>query len=85
MARPPHVLFVEHREKEVELLALELRRGGYGLVQERVDPPEGFADALEPGVGHRPKGRLARLLPAIDRVLRDAALRAEGQGVCSAQ
>ena len=45
MASPLRVLFVEDREKDVELLVLELRRGGYDLVQERVDTPEAFAGA----------------------------------------
>ena len=47
MAKPLRVLFVEDREKDVELLVLELRRGGYDLVQERVDTPEAFGAALE--------------------------------------
>ena len=47
MARPLRVLFVEDREKDVELLVLELRRGGYDLAQERVDTPEAFGAALE--------------------------------------
>jgi len=47
LARPLRVLFVEDREKDVELLVLELRRGGYDLAQERVDTPEAFGAALE--------------------------------------
>jgi two-component system cell cycle sensor histidine kinase/response regulator CckA len=129
LARPLRVLFVEDREKDVELLVLELRRGGYDPVQERVDTPEAFASALDRQgwdvilcdysmprfsakaalalfkekkvdlpfivvsgtVGEETavealsagahdfmtKGKLSRLLPAIDRELREAASRAE--------
>jgi signal transduction histidine kinase len=130
MASPPlRILFVEDREKDVELLVLELRRGGYDLVHERVDTPEAFGAALDrqgwdiilcdylmprfsaPAalalvkekkvdlpfivvsgtVGEETavealragahdfmaKDTLARLLPAIDRELREAASRAE--------
>jgi len=129
LASPLRVLFVEDREKDVELLVLELRRGGYDLVQERVDTPEAFGAALErqgwdvilcdyrmprfsaPAalalvkekkvdlpfivvsgtIGEETavealragahdfmtKDKLARLLPAIDREVREAALRAE--------
>jgi two-component system cell cycle sensor histidine kinase/response regulator CckA len=47
MARPLRVLFVEDREKDVELLVLELRRGGYDPVYERVDTREALASALD--------------------------------------
>lgn len=129
MARPLRVLFVEDQEKDVELLVLELRRGGYDPVRERVDTPEALASALDrqrwdlilcdyrmprfsaPAalalvketrvdlpfivvsgtVGEATavealqagahdfvtKNNLSRLLPAIDRELREAASRAE--------
>jgi len=129
MAKPLRVLFVEDREKDVELLMLELQRGGYDLVQERVDTPEAFASALDRqgwdiilcdyrmprfsavaalalfkekkvdlpfivvsgtvgeetavealrGGAHdfMTKDKLSRLLPAIDRELREAGGRAE--------
>jgi PAS domain S-box-containing protein len=129
MARPLRVLFVEDREKDVELLVLELRRGGYDLVQERVDTPEAFdaaldrqgwdiilcdyrmprfsataalalvkeknvdlpfivvsgtvseeiaVEALRTGAhDFMTKGKLSRLLPAIDRELREARSRTE--------
>jgi len=129
VAKPLRVLFIEDQEKDVELLVLELRRGGYDLVQERVDTPEAFGAALDrqewdlilcdyrmprfsaPAalvlvkekkvdlpfivvsgtVGEETavealhagahdfmgKDKLARLLPAIDRELREAASRAE--------
>ncbi len=129
MSLPLRVLFVEDRESDVELLTLELRRGGYDPVHERVDTPEAFGAALDrhcwdiilcdyrmphfsaPAalalfkekkvdlpfvvisgtVGEETavealragahdfmtKDKLARLLPAIDRELREAASRAE--------
>ncbi len=129
MGRPLRVLFVEDQETDVELLVLELRRGGYDVTRERVDTPEGFAAALErqewdivlcdyrmphfsaPAalamvkekdvnlpfivvsgtIGEEAivetlragahdfmtKNRLSRLLPAIERELREAAMRAE--------
>ena len=49
MARPLRVLFVEDKEKDVELLARELKRGGYDVVHERVDTPEAFGAALDRG------------------------------------
>jgi signal transduction histidine kinase len=128
MAKPLRVLFVEDQEKDADLLALELRRGGYDLVHERVDTPGSFASALQrqewdivlcdwrmpafsaPAalamvkekranlpfivvsgtIGEETavealrsgahdfmtKDRLSRLLPAIDRELREAASRA---------
>jgi two-component system cell cycle sensor histidine kinase/response regulator CckA len=129
MSVPLRVLFVEDQPNDVELLLLELRRGKYEVVHERVDTPEGFAAALDgrewdlvlcdwrmprfsaPAAlamvkekrPHLPfivisgtigdetavealragahdfltKARLSRLLPAIDRELREAATRAE--------
>jgi len=129
MGRSLRVLFVEDQEKDVELLARELRRGGYDLVPDRVDTPEGFTAALDRQewdlilcdyrmprfstvtalamtkerkvdipfivvsgtIGEETavealragahdfmsKDHLTRLLPAIDRELREAASRAE--------
>ena len=129
MAKPLRVLFVEDREQDVDLLVLELRRGGYDPARERVDTPEAFGAALgrqawdiilcdyrmprfsalealelfrERGVDvpfivvsgtvgeetavealragahdFMAKGKLARLIPAIERELREAASRAE--------
>ena len=130
MARAPlRVLFVEDREQDLELLVLELRRGGFDVAHERVETPEAFVAALD-GQGwdlilcdytlphfsapaalalvkekqvdlpfivlsgavseeaavevlragahdFMVKGKLSRLLPAIDRELRDAESRAE--------
>jgi signal transduction histidine kinase len=126
-----HVLLIEDREVDAELLVIELRRGGYDLVYERVDTPEAFSAALDrqawdiilcdyrmplfsaPAalalvkekkidlafivvsgtVGEETavealragahdfmtKDKLARLLPAINRALSDATLRAESR------
>ena len=129
MGKPLRVLFVEDREKDIELLVLELRRGGFNVAHERVETPEAFVAALD-GQGwdlilcdyslphfsapaalalvkekqidlpfivisgtigeeaavealragahdFMAKGKLSRLLPAIDRELRDAESRAE--------
>ncbi len=129
MSRPLRVLFVEDREQDLELLLLELRRGGFDVVHERVETPQALAaaldrqgwdlilcdynlphfsapaalalvkekqvdvpfivlsgavseeaavDALRAGAhDFMPKGKLSRLLPAIDRELREAESRAE--------
>jgi signal transduction histidine kinase len=129
MVKPLKVLFVEDSEKDMELLVLQLRRGGYQLQFERVET----ADALRTALGkhswdivlsdwrmpqldaalalaivkeHTPdlpiliisgtveedtaveamragardfmaKGKLARLLPAVERELGETALRGE--------
>lgn len=129
VAKPLRVLCIEDQARDVELLLLELRRGGYTVTHEVVETPEAFASALErPGWDlvvsdyHMPhfsapaalallkekevdlpfivvsgtigeeaavevlrsgahdfisKEKFARLLPAIDRELREAASRAE--------
>ena len=129
MAKPLRVLLVEDREKDLELLVLELRRGGFDVAHQRVETAEAFVAALdgqgwdlilcdynlphfsapaalalvkekqidlpfivvsgttreeEAVVALRAgahdfvaKSKLSRLLPAIDRELRDAESRAE--------
>ena len=47
MAKPLRVLFVEDREKDLELLVLELRRGGFDVAHQRVETPEAFVAALD--------------------------------------
>jgi hypothetical protein len=46
MQKPLRVLFVEDSETDAELVAFELRRGGYSVVSERVETAEGFLSAL---------------------------------------
>ena len=129
MAVPLRVLFVEDQETDLELLVLELRRGGFDVAHQRVETPDAFVAALD-GQGwdlilcdynlphfsapaalalvkekqidlpfivvsgstreeeavvalragahdFMVKSKLSRLLPAIDRELRDAESRAE--------
>lgn len=47
MAEALRVLIVEDSEEDALLLAHELKKGGYDLLYERVDTPEGMAAALE--------------------------------------
>jgi len=129
LAVPLRVLFVEDQETDLELLVLELRRGGFDVAHQRVETPDAFVAALD-GQGwdlilcdynlphfsapaalalvkekqidlpfivvsgstreeeavvalragahdFMVKSKLSRLLPAIDRELRDAESRAE--------
>jgi len=47
MNEPLRVLIVEDSEVDAELLLLQLRRGGYAPVSERVDTPESMKEALD--------------------------------------
>ncbi len=47
MNKPLKVLFVEDSEDDAELLVMELERGGYELIYQRVDTPSAMREALE--------------------------------------
>jgi signal transduction histidine kinase/FixJ family two-component response regulator len=49
MATPLHVLMVEDSQSDAELAMIELRRGGFDPVYERVDTPAAMAAALDAG------------------------------------
>ncbi|MBI5000541.1 MAG: PAS domain S-box protein [Euryarchaeota archaeon] len=46
MGQPLRVLIIEDSKDDAELVALEIRRGGYDVAYERVDTPEGMRAAL---------------------------------------
>ena len=47
MGKPLHVLIVEDSEGDATLLLLELRKGGYDVVFERVETPRDMQAALK--------------------------------------
>jgi len=130
MSKPLRVLIVEDSEDDAELLAIELERGGYEIIHQRVDTKEDMESALKKSpawdivladysmpqfsaiaalnllkeweldlpfvivsgkIGedtavaamkagahdYLVKGKLARLIPAVERELREAVLREE--------